>query len=139
MTNRVDVAALRARYNAIKRDALSKTDYPWRVNDDPDGFVRVHQGYAFECRLIADTMRQPVAEFLVAMHNAAPALLDEVERLRAEVEAHRRLRTDKYRDWCSAGGRVDNQCKHGVDTTRFNCRRCDESLVDAALTAQEQR
>ena len=90
MSEQLDTKALRGRYNAIKRDALSRTDDPWRVNDDPDGFVRVHQGYALTCRLVADTMRQPVAEFLVAMHNAAPLLLDAAEErdaLRARVAA----------------------------------------------------
>lgn len=90
MSEQLDPKALRGRYNAIKRDALSRTDDPWRVNDDPDGFVRVHQGYALTCRLVADTMRQPVAEFVVAMHNAAPLLLDAAEErdaLRARVAA----------------------------------------------------
>lgn len=90
MSEQLDTKALRGRYNAIKRDALSRTDDPWRVNDDPDGFVRVHQGYALTCRLVADTMRQPVAEFVVAMHNAAPLLLDAAEErdaLRARVAA----------------------------------------------------
>jgi hypothetical protein len=85
----------------------------------------------------ADQLRARVAE-LERELSAQAVKCGELER---ENAAHRRLRSGNYHYWCSASGRTEDKCKHGVDTQRFACYQCDLALVElavvrAALAAQ---
>ena len=88
MTNRIDTAALRRAHQAT-------TQGVWRADITPH-FTNVHDGEYILMELAGRSIDhdEANARFIALAHEQWPALLDEIERLRAQVEADR----DTFRD-----------------------------------------
>lgn len=111
----VDIARL--------RELLAKaTPGPWKSLDDPDGLHQLWTDRSFTLdQLIARSCFKPASkqntDLIAALRNEAPALLDELERLRHQLKKPRSCDTDEI-----------NQLKAERDKLREEVERLDGEL-----------